>query len=331
MDEIPNGSIVTGATYPNEDEEVPSRVVRGPLHKRVVPNMGYTQYWIGREQVIPGTVRPAPPEDAVKMSDQPPGPPPHPGLKWKAETHRWVNPKTGNEHEHAAFPKHAITDHVLSSLAASGLPEHVKADYAASAAAVLAKMPALAHDRASKSLGKPTAFYGDTKSLGIGVTNSALTIPTITPEQRAKVERQQAAIKSGALVIGGALLSGGGGQLHLDGGMKAREGQVMAGAHGGTEQSAREVYAHEFMHAVNGPQKQISNSSRWMEAYTSEIGADASKGGEPRLTQYAHTNPDEGLSEFARLLYGGVVPLDRVEREFPISSKFFKEAKLWPV
>jgi len=31
------------------------------------------------------------------QGSQPPGPPPRPGLEWKASTHRWIRP--GGEHE----------------------------------------------------------------------------------------------------------------------------------------------------------------------------------------------------------------------------------------
>jgi len=46
------------------------------------------------------------PPEAFGFSDGPPGPPPRAGLKWRASTHRWYNPHTGEEHEHK--PGHPV-------------------------------------------------------------------------------------------------------------------------------------------------------------------------------------------------------------------------------
>ena len=34
------------------------------------------------------------------MGNQPPGPPPRPGLEWKPQTHRWIRPHDGEEFDH---------------------------------------------------------------------------------------------------------------------------------------------------------------------------------------------------------------------------------------
>lgn len=42
-----------------------------------------------------------------RFRDGPPGPPPRPGLVWKNETHRWINPRTQEEHDHVPAAKPA--------------------------------------------------------------------------------------------------------------------------------------------------------------------------------------------------------------------------------
>ena len=52
------------------------------------------------------------------LADGPPGRPPRPHLKWKPSTHRWINPDTGEEHDHpkagedlgpSKTPKYAVS------------------------------------------------------------------------------------------------------------------------------------------------------------------------------------------------------------------------------
>ena len=89
------------------------------------------------------------------------------------------------------------------------------------------------------------------------------------------------------------------GKLHLDGGAETGENAP----------SVRELYAHEFAHAVDGERsvetingvthegsKFISDSEPWKSAWESEI-----KGG--ALSDYATTRPDEGFAEFGRLAW----------------------------
>lgn len=226
--------------------------------------------------------------------------------------------KDGATAPHPAFK--AIEDTIAKT---PGLSDEQRLDYTRAASNVLRGFPSLARDRFTKHLQSGAHFYKDPKAVSLGATDFAAKLPGLNDAQRAKVAQTRTKIENGDLVIGGAYLKASGGSLHLDGGIPGTSG----GTHGSKAQSTAEVYAHEFMHAVDGVDEQISKSARWLEAYDKEIGP---KSGEPQLSGYAQTKPSEGLAEFGRLVYGGLVPLDRVEREFPVASKFFKEAKLWP-
>ena len=227
-----------------------------------------------------------------------------------------------------AWPAHPVAAKIKGDIAAAPIPAQHKAEYSAAASSVLSRIPALGHDRMMKHVGDGTAFYADSKALGVGVIDKALSGLKENDARRHNLNKQRAAAEAGKLVFGGAFLKAGKGSLHLDGGYGGAD--MPAGAHGGRAQSAAEVYAHEFTHGIDGPQHQISNSTRWLEAWDKEIGPESRQGAESRLCLYAEQDPSEGLAEFGRLVYGGVVPLDQVEKEFPIAAKFFRDAKLWP-
>jgi hypothetical protein len=110
---------------------------------------------------------------------------------------------------------------------------------------------------------------------------------------------------------------------HMDGGIgtSRHAGPKEFRMERGDSQAA--VYAHEFVHAIDGPDYEISRSATWGKLWQQELVND-------QLTGYAGTMPKEGLAEFGRLVYGGQVDLAAVEREFPGCAKFFKDHELWP-
>jgi hypothetical protein len=97
-------------------------------------------------------------------------------------------------------------------------------------------------------------------------------------------------------------------QLHLDGGEEDRH--------------IVELYAHEFGHALNGPDRQISSSRAWREAWDQELHSND-------LSPLAGTNPHEGFAEFARFLYSGTVGKRDLERRFPLCVRIWREQSLW--
>jgi len=87
--------------------------------------------------------------------------------------------------------------------------------------------------------------------------------------------------------------------------------------------STTAVMAHEFGHAIDGPNMEFSSSSAWKEVVRTEIN-------QAKLTSYADTGRHEAWAEFCRLVYGGQVELSTVEKSFPKASNVFKENGLWP-
>lgn len=94
------------------------------------------------------------------------------------------------------------------------------------------------------------------------------------------------------------------------------------------------TYSHELGHVFDGPKFSLSHTLEWMRAFDSDIVA-----GPHVLSNYAMTNPREGLAEFTRALYGAGPGekkhrsqdyLAAVQRAFPNCSKFFMKHKLWP-
>lgn len=225
---------------------------------------------------------------------------------------------------------HPAANNLHDSIQSSpGLSDEQRAEYHAAAHAVLSRITPFGRDRIVKGM-TSAKFYPDVESLGVGVCDEALKKPDLSDDQRAKITAQREAIESGKYAIGGAYLAHNG-QVHLDGAFHATaQTGPMPGRHGGVEQNAAQVYAHELGHAIDGPTLTISRSARWQEIMDKEIGRKGNVGGEPRLTLYAQSKPQEGLAEWCRLVYGGQVPLGQVETEFPLATKFFKEAQLWP-
>lgn len=263
------------------------------------------------------------------------------------ERHVWVNPADA-EHvgdgparagempaarlDRPKYPGHPAARAVEDTLAhAEHLTPETRQGYHHAAAQVLGRIPATGLDRIGRHQSGPPRFYPDTKSLGLGVTAAALKTEGVADEVMTRLRALRRKIEEGWTSIGGAVHWNGekGGQLHLDGGYAPAA--TKPGGHGNHAESAHEVYAHEFTHLIDGPEGQISGSARWSAIWAAEIGPKVTgDDGQPRLTSYAQTNKAEGLAEFGRLVYGGAVSLDRVEREFPQATKLFKDARLWP-
>lgn len=75
---------------------------------------------------------------------------------------------------------------------------------------------------------------------------------------------------------------------------------------------AREIYAHEFMHAIDGPKHEISSSQEWQQAWSQEINHPSWP-----ISSYATSKPSEGLAEFGRLLFSSPFSRQTLEKQFP--------------
>jgi hypothetical protein len=184
---------------------------------------------------------------------------------------------------HSLEAAHFRLDDALNRHAALG--ETKRQACRATASQVLHALPAKALERFNKGA-REYRFYGSCQDLTKGA---------LPPSQLAAF--------AGKIAGGG--YDGSRKRLHLD-------GDTPRG------QPARELYAHEFGHAVDGPEYEISSSPEWQEAYQSEI----KPGG---LSDYAKTLPREGFAEFFRLVHGTDTDRAEIVKRFPKCSDVFKK------
>jgi hypothetical protein len=85
-------------------------------------------------------------------------------------------------------------------------------------------------------------------------------------------------------------------------------------------------YAHEFVHAMDGPERELSNAVQWREAWEREI-ADRRK--RRPLSLYARKSPREGLCEFGRLMYSEIIPRAVLAVTHPLCTTYWKGRGIW--
>ncbi|HVL13099.1 MAG TPA: LPD38 domain-containing protein [Gemmata sp.] len=211
---------------------------------------------------------------------------------------------------------------------AEGLTPTQQKLYAAMMKNVVSRMPEEAQKRFNENL-TDLVFAKDVKTITLETMESWRTYdPEGFKEQDGdRIIREME--ESGSTAMGFATELG---QLVVDGlttgsGVKGKFGQVNAGGEG--------TYAHEVGHIIDGPNYGLSSTARWKQAYEAEIRT-TPESPVPKLTEYAGRDHfgkvgyHEGFAEFARLLYGSNISTTRIAKEFPQSSKFFKDMGLWP-
>lgn len=100
-------------------------------------------------------------------------------------------------------------------------------------------------------------------------------------------------------------------KLYLDGSDAANQG------------FERGVHAHEYSHAVDGPNNTYSRTQEWKDIAQEEF----SLGDRPYypLSKYATENEAEGFAEFGRMVHGSDKPREEIEAEFPKATAFWKK------
>ena len=83
-------------------------------------------------------------------------------------------------------------------------------------------------------------------------------------------------------------------------------------------------YAHEFSHAMDGPDHELSVSVSWRTAWHKEILASLRP-----LSVYAQESAREGFAEFGRIMYSGVVTREVLAVVFPLCVAYWKGRGLW--
>jgi len=85
-------------------------------------------------------------------------------------------------------------------------------------------------------------------------------------------------------------------EVHLDGDAPLNRGQ---GARPWAASTTAEIYAHEFTHAIDGPERrELSESDGWKSVWRREI-----KDSDKAPSLYAKTSSVEGFAEFGRMVF----------------------------
>lgn len=218
---------------------------------------------------------------------------------------------------------------VIATLAAGiksaeGLSDEQRDHYRKAVATVLSRMPKAAIDRIHEGI-RDVRFHPDTRMLAVEAIKAAMNRPGIDPAKKKSLQSQLEEVQAGEYAVCGAYLPALR-AVHLNGSFDEPspdlEGRLLP------DNPTHHVYAHEFGHAIDGPEHEYSSSPQWLDAWSSDLRPRPD--GEAALTKYAATRTSEGFAEFARLVYAGGVAENTIASEFPKMSSFFKERGLWP-
>ncbi len=201
----------------------------------------------------------APAESATPAQQQPAAAPPQAPASG-------VAPPTERSPTHEAAHQD-VFEGFVNSVEMNHLPEETAEKYARAGLQVFDRMSEGALNR-FKAGHAVVIMAPDYEGMHVAVANES--------------EGMRSLIEKGGRVAGLYSIRQGKGRLILDGDSKKFK--------------AHEAYAHEFMHAVDGPRLEISRSREWQEAWSEEI---KGKG----ISKYAWGNAQEGLAEMGRLLW----------------------------
>jgi hypothetical protein len=102
------------------------------------------------------------------------------------------------------------------------------------------------------------------------------------------------------------------GELEIDGGSQFA----------GRFFSPQYIFAHEFAHAVDGPQLEISGTGEWYDAWISEI-----------CSTHPGTNaarsPEDGFAKFGQLVHESGIQRTMLESQYPKSAAVWRKWSLW--
>lgn len=158
---------------------------------------------------------------------------------------------------------------------------------------VESKLSAKAKERLGKNL-KGFVFHGDIEDLTAALVERS---PDLKNELKGKNAGGAYSKKSG--------------EMFLDGGGRIDGKKV------GTDA----VYAHEYAHAIDGPELELSKDQGWREAWRAEA---------QKVSNYATKTPQEGFAEFGRLVFSSGLGTDQLRERYPLSMAHWEKLGLLP-
>lgn len=208
----------------------------------------------------------------------------------------------------------ALADRVVSRLAMSSVPEHMRGQYEDAARTVVGRMPDGVVSHLAATL-KHTSFHGTPESVGTAILAGDYgdRIRRNNPEmyEALRTNRVRAAGSYDPVEA----------RLYLNGpGGTKRDAFGSVPSHGQT-------YAHEFGHVIDH-RGRFNRTPEW-QRFHQWLDEQKAVGDFP-LGEYAPSNSFESFAEFSRLVYSGEYDMAEVERRFPTAADFFKANGLWP-
>lgn len=178
-----------------------------------------------------------------------------------------------------------------TALAEASLTEEQREAFAKSVQTILGRMTSTALQRVHTNV-KEFKFYASPEELTKGV----------------KAKYPGLKVKQGKVIKGMVDKDG---TVHLNG----------AGTLHGRPAPLEEFHGHELAHAIDGTQREFSESAKWQAAWEAEI----MDGG--LLGPNAATTPTEGWGDFGAMLLSGT-PYQEVVQLLPKSAKFWRRKGL---
>lgn len=269
-------------------------------------------------------------EAATPTAEAPaePAPPkaPEPPVETAAERRARLRASITKAASTPVDPITRVKDQYREHVEAAQLSPEAKAGHVERFHKLVDKLPPAAAQAVAENLSRVVP-YETLRDVSLGILEGVR--PLMDPkdvENKARLDAEIEAVKSGDLIIPGAVYRDG--TLHVDGG--GRAGSADRGRYAIPQEfSAEAVLAHESFHLVDGNLRRIhSDTPEWKTIHLHEM--TASDGQRAPLSEYAQTMPSESFAEFGRLVHESDVGHAEIAREFPDATEFFKKRGLWP-
>jgi hypothetical protein len=201
------------------------------------------------------------------------------------------------------------SDVFAKGIESSDLTAKMKETYGQTARDVHARLPKAAQERFEKHVSSVT-FHESPDVLSQRMIESEASRFPFTGKDKEKLKKRLH--KS---LLGGGRAAGayhrGDQLLWLNGG----------GSIDGKKVMADHIYAHEFTHAIDGPDHEYSKTTEWKSAWKEEG---------HKVSNYATRSTQEGFAEFGRLVYAGGLSGDQLSERYPKMMEHWQGLGLLP-
>lgn len=182
-----------------------------------------------------------------------------------------------------------MSNAIVGGLKNSGLDQAKVKEYASHAYAVLERLPEGAVAQINQHMTGGATFHPDMGSIGQAMA-----------KESPKVKKY---VESGYTIAGA---------VHF-----GKDGKVSVHLDGSGSQHGQQIYAHEFGHLIDGPDRIHSDSATWQVIWRNEIAGQ-------QIGKYAASDHREGFAEFCRLVYAEHASPEELKAKFPTATAYFQ-------